>query len=344
MKKPLLALTLLAAATASYATDTAYTTPVGGFTHTAAANSDTRISATLARDAVWTGTVGSSTGTTITVNGSPAWTAGAYTPGVNTYYVRMRSGSLRGQYFIVTGNTTEVLTVDPAGMALGSISMGDTLEIAPFWTLGTLFPSNQAGTAFTATTSLFSIQTQILTYDASTTGINRPPTGAYYFYNGAWRKVGSPSATSFDSTILFPDTFVIQRNKASATSLVYTGRVQGGYLGTVIDGATSANDNYVAVSLPIDVTLDQTGLQTSGFAATTSTFFIKDQVLWYDPADVGTNRPPSAAFYYFNGAWRKVGSSSSTDFGNTALKAGGGFIIRKAANGTSSTWSVATGF
>lgn len=325
------------------AVDTAYTTPVGGFNSTAAANTDTRVSTTLARAAVWVGTV-ASTGSGTVSSSAPGWTASAFAPGSATYYARMLSGNLRGQYFVITGNTTDTLTVDSAGLNLASIAQGDSVEIAPFWTLGTFYPASQAGVAFIASTSSLSRQTEILFFDANATGINRASSGTYYFFNGAWRKTGSAVTTSFDSTIIYPDSYVIQRNKAATTSLTYLGRVQPGYVGTVIEASTSANDNFVAISFPVDITLDQTNLHLSGFATSTSPLSPTDQLLWFDPAETGTNRAASATFFYYNGAWRRRGQSVATDFGTTVLKAGSGFIIRKAANGTGSTWAVATGF
>lgn len=326
------------------AADVAYTKPVGGFTITAAANTDTRISAVLARSAAWAGTIASVSSTTLTAAGTPNWSAGAFAPGATTYYARMLSGAQRGQYFIITASTTDTLTVDNAGLNLSAIVAGDSFEVVPFWTLGTLFPASQAGTAFVASGSALSRQTEVLTYDASQTGINRASSGTYYFLNGAWRKVGSSAGTSFDSTLIFPDGYVIQRNKAAATNLVQTGRVQPAYLGSVIEATASVqNDNFVSISFPIDVTLDQSGLIGTVFAASSSPLAISDQLLWYDPAATGINLASSATYYYYNGAWRKRGSSSSLNFGSTVLKAGSGFIIRKAANGTSGTWNYATG-
>lgn len=343
--KKLLAFALPFLCTASvFAADVAYTKPVGGFKISAAATTDTRISPVFSRDAAWVGTIANATATTLTAAGTPNWTVSAFVPGASTYYVRLLSGALRGQYFIVTGSTTDTLTVDNAGMNLTTVAPGDAFEVVPFWTLGTLFPASQAGSAFIASSSALARQTEVLTYDANQVGINRASSGTYYFLNGAWRKVGSSASTSFDSTLIFPDSYVVQRNKSAATSLVQTGRVQPAYLGSVIEATTSVqNDNFVSIAFPIDVTLDQAGLVGTVFAASSSPLAVSDQLLWYDPAATGINLASAATYYYYNGAWRKRGSSASLNFGSTVLKAGSGFIIRKAANGSSGSWNFATG-
>jgi uncharacterized protein (TIGR02597 family) len=341
--KKFISLLVLLVTTLAQAVDTAYSPPVGGVMLSAAANTDTLVSVTLAPNAAWVGTASSAAGSGISVNGSPAWSPNQYASGTY-YYVRMLSGAQRGQYFSVVANGGSDLTVDNAGLNLSSIVSGDSMEIAPYWTLGTLYPASQAGNAFTVTTSTLAKKTQLLFFDATSTGINRSPSSTYYFFNGAWRKVGQPTTVSYDSAIVYPDSYLLQRNVTSATSLISTGRVQPGHLGTVLEAtAATQNDNYVALAFPVDVTLAATGLASAGFTPSTSTLSLKDQLLWFDPAETGINRSPTFTYYYFNGAWRRKGASATLDFGSTVLKAGSGFIIRKAANGTTASWVFSTG-
>lgn len=324
------------------AAETASSEPVGAFVSTAAANTDTRISATLARPPAARGAVASVAGNVISVSGSPAWTANTFVA-TNTHYVRFLTGALRGQFLIVTANGSASLTVDSAGLTLTTLAVGDTFEVTPFWTLGTLFPPSLAGTAFTATSSAFLPQTQLLFFDGNGTGINRAANAIYFFFNGAWRKSGANIQLSYDHTLIYPDSFFIQRNKSAGTTLSYVGRVQPGALGTILEGATTQNDNFMSIAFPVDITLANSGLATSGFQVTTSTFQVKDQLLWFDPAGTGINRAADAIYFYFNGAWRKSGQPVTSDFGSTVLKAGTGFIVRKAANGTSATTTYLTG-
>lgn len=332
----------IGAALAAQAVTISYSPPVGGVTKPAAADSDTLVSVILTRPPAWRGVASSSTNETISVATTPNWSINLFA-GSELHYVRMLSGNLRGHYFIITGNTADTLILDSAGLNLGLIASGDVMEIVPFWTLGTLFPNSQAGIAYTSTTVPVLTKTQLLFFDATAVGINRPASSTYYHYNGAWRKVGQPSNISYDNMVIYPDTFFIQRNSTAATALAYTGRVQPSYLGTVLEASITQNDNFVAIAYPIDITLDQLGLTSNSFTPTTVPVLTKDQLLWFDPDGNGTNRPAVHTYYYYNGAWRRVGASSSIDYGSVVLKAGSGFIIRKAANGISAPFVFSTG-
>jgi uncharacterized protein (TIGR02597 family) len=339
----LAALLLLSASGGACAQDSAVSVPVGAFVRTAAAASDTQVSVTLSRPAVARATVGSVGGSVISVSGAPGWSADTFVSS-GTHQVRVLSGDLRGHYFIVTANGAATLTVDGAGLDLALLAAGDALEVAPFWTLGTLFPAAAAGTAFVASASPLARQTEILMFDSGGAGINRSASAIYYHFNGAWRRAGAAATTSFDHVVVFPDSYLVVRNKAAGTALIQVGRVQAGGLGTVIEALPgAAHDNFVAVAHPLDVSLAASGLHLSGFRASASPLAPTDQLLWFDPAGTGTNRSASAIYYYFDGAWRKRGVAATTDFGSDTLRAGGGFIIRKAA-GSGHAWTYANNF
>jgi uncharacterized protein (TIGR02597 family) len=337
-----LAATLLSA-TATFA-DTVTSEISGYLKISAPASTDTPVSPVFSRPTIWRSTVASVSGSTISVTGTPGWTAGSLAPGASTYHVRLTSGALNGHFLTITANAAASVTVDNAGLNLASVVAGDTLEIAPYWTLGTLYPAADAGTKFIATSSPLARQTEILLFDASSTGIDRASSGRYFFYKNAWRKVGASTATSFDNTIIYPDSYFVQRNNSSATTLVFTGRVLPGTVSTVLEAIPSGqNDNFMGLSFPVDITLSRSGLSSNGFTATTNVNSIADQLLVFDPAVTGFNRAPSAAYYYYNGGWRKVGDSTNTDYSNSVtLPAGAGFLIRKAASATSTAWQFNT--
>lgn len=317
-----------------------YSTPVGGQRKSAAANTDTLVSPTFVRPAIWRGTTASASGSTIVLSDAPAWEGGSFSAFGKPTYVRFTSGPLKGHYFTVTACSGSTLTVDSAGFNLSQAANGDGAEVAPYWTLITLFPASAAGTSFIASPNAISRQTELLFFDATQTGINRAASSIYYFSNGAWRKTGAAVVTSFNDTVIYPDTYFLMRNKAGATTITHVGRVQDGALGTVIVAASSTeNDNFLALSFPADVTLDQSGLANGAFTATTTPFQRKDTLLWFNPENTGINNAASAVYYYYNGAWRKVGSPITTDFGSTVkLNAGSGFIVRKASAGSTATW------
>lgn len=330
---------------AARAVDVAYAPPVGGMTIPAAANTDAFVSVALATNAAWVGKVVNVSGSDITVSSTPIWSANAFVSS-GYHYARMLSGAQKGHYFSIIANSANTLSVDPAGLNLGALTAGDTLEIAPYWTLGTLYPGAKAGASFISSASPLARQTEILFYDADATGINRSASATYYYYGGAWRKTGASTSNSYDNTIIYPDSYFIQRNKAATTALVYVGRVQPASVGTVLVAvASTQNDNYVALAYPVGVTLNASGLASSSFTASPSPLSIKDQLLWFDPAGTGTNRSASATYYYYNSGWRKIGASAATDFGaSVILTAGNGFVIRKAANSTTAPWVFDTGF
>lgn len=321
------------------------TSDISGYLKISApATTDTPISPAFARDTIWRSTVSSVAGSAITVSGTPNWTAGALAPGADTYYVRLTSGALKGHFLTITGNATGSVTVDNAGLNLASLAAGDTLEIAPYWTLGTLYPAGEAGTKFIASSSPLIRQTELLFFDASTTGINRATSATYYFYNGSWRKFGVDVTTSFNNTIIYPDSYFIQRNKSAATTVVMSGRVMPAFISTILEGASSKqNDNYIALPYPVDVTLTRSALASSGFSASPSPLNISDRLLLFDPSGTGYNRAPVATYYYYNNGWRKFGADVNVDYGSTiTIPAGSGFIIRKAANAASTSWQFDT--
>jgi Verrucomicrobium spinosum paralogous family TIGR02597 len=322
------------------------TTPVGAVNVSALANSETFLSVPLSRPAVFTGTVAGVSGNVITVSGAPAWATNVFAKNLpaqpNTYYVRLRSGSLGGQYFTISANSANTLTVDSNGLDLSLVGADEKLEIAPYWTLGSLFPAANAGSAFVASATTFSRQTELYFPNLSYNGINPPTDETFFFYNGAWRKVGADAAVAYDDRVVLPDMFFRLRNRASATNLTIVGQVESGPVGTVINKGTIKLDNIVAIPFPTDVTLANSGLISSGaFQASSSAFSRSDELLVYSDDTPGLNRPSVATYYYLNSAWRKVGEAATTDFSNDKVfKAAKGVVIRKAAGvATSQLWT-----
>ena len=331
-------------ATASAAT--VQTSDIQGLLRVSApANTDTIVSPVFSRTPVWTGAVQTVSGNRVTVAGTPGWTANQFTPGADTYYVRARGGALNGLFFTVVSNDATSLVLDNAGFNLSQFTTGDSLELVPYWTLGTLYPASQAGTSFVATAAPLVHQTELLVYDANGVGVNRPASATYFHYNGAWRKNGAATTLSFNNVVIGPDSYLLQRNKAAATTLVRSGRVHPGRISTVLEAfPTAAQDNLVAVGYPIDVTLRQTGIGGSAaFATTTSALSPKDEILVYNTAQTGINRAPSAVYIYFNNGWRKLGTGLDVDFSDSVtLPAGAGFIVRKVAAATAAVWNYDT--
>lgn len=70
------------------------------------------------------------------------------------------------------------------------------------------------------------------------------------------------------------------------------------------------------------------GMAGLSYAKTTSLANRQTEVLIPDTTGVGTNRPISATYFYFNNAWRKVGAAPTVNFNNTVLPPQDHFILR----------------
>src|SRR5437867_6242644 len=92
-----------------------FTEPVGFFKVDLLTNSDTFTSIPFTQIPEFRGVVNSVAGNVITVNGSPGWTANQWattTPnGYYPYMVLLQSGAKEGQYYTITNNAANTLTV-----------------------------------------------------------------------------------------------------------------------------------------------------------------------------------------------------------------------------------------
>jgi uncharacterized protein (TIGR02597 family) len=231
----------------------------------------------------------------------------------------------------VTANTANTLTLNLAGGLLTGAVPGDQFAIFPYWTLGTVFPASAAGTAYQVSTT-FVRNTQIYFPDQTSVGINLSAASSYYYINSAWQRAGSPSGTGANDTVLPPDSYVTIRNPAGFTgSITVMGELVSTPQSTPFNSyATTAQDNAVAITYPVNLTLDKLGLAATFVPS--SLFVRNDEVLTYDNTVTGINKSASAIYYYMNGAWREAGQNSSTNFGTNAIQIGSGFTVRKAIN------------
>ena len=266
--------------------------------------------------------------------------AGATASGLSASYDHSPK---EGSYYTVTANGTNAVTVNLNGDTLSAVAAGTTVSLIPYWTLGTAFPASDAGTSYIASTNAITTgrNTQILLPDLATVGVNLANASTYYYYNSAWRKVGGSLSTSFNDTLLLPSTYFTLRNTGSQTAFTPAGGVYMNRVTLALDTqASAAQDNSVSVTRPVNVTLNDLGLISSGaFVPSTNAITTgrKDQLFVFDNTVPGVNKAASATYYYYNNAWRKVGGSVTTDFGTTPIPYGTGFIIRKAPNGTGAT-------
>jgi len=369
MRRSLLPLCLLLAifAFASLASAQVTTDPVGFTTTSLLSNSDTLVSIPFTRPAEFTGAISSVAGNVITVSGTPGWTSNQFvyngTTQHNHYYALIGTSSSadpkEGHTYAVTANSATTLTVDTTNDSLTGIPASTQVILIPNWTLGTVFPSNADGVSFTSTTQTRTFKTQVLIPNYSVVGINQAFSTVYFFSNNVngsssnvgWRTVGD-NTTPHDDDPLLPDGYLVVRNLNNAPTLPLT--ALGGVLTKklavpLVTQGSQAQDNSVSMVRPLDVSLNNSGLNpTDGsFVATTLTRSFKDQLLVFNNGLATLNKSPSAVYFYSNNVngstnnvgWRLVGDNT-TDHGPDLIPAGSAIIIRKAANGTASPATV----
>ena len=329
--------------TLSNAQTTVTTDPVGFVSKSCLANSDTILSAPFMRLPEFVGAIQSVAGSVITVSGTP-WTANqfVYAAGSqpNTYFALIgphaSTNPNEGRIYKITANSTNTLTVNLNGDSISGVQSSTQLLVVPYWTLGTLFPASDVNVSYISSPSVASRQTQILVPNYSGSGINLSTTATYFYFNDAWRKFGTDPTISRNDDTLEPTGYFILRNAGTGTTLTALGSVlvkkESIFLRT---NTSSKQDNFVSITRPVDVKLDDLGLISSGaFAASPSVASRTDELFVFNNAASGINKSASATYFYFNGAWRKFGQDPTINVGQTAtIPAGDGFMIRKAASG-----------
>ena len=191
MKKLNLSLAILALAAMSVNAQTTVNSDIVGYTKlTLAAGSDTILAPQLQRPLAHTGAVGSvvtsgdnatlsCTGATFIANGFQ-YVANTQP---KTYFVLVTAGTLTGTTFRVVSNGTGDLVVARDGLAVVSADI-TAIELRPYWTLNTMFPSADSGVSFTPSTGTTTVarRTQLVLPNFVAMGINRAPS-TLYFYN-----------------------------------------------------------------------------------------------------------------------------------------------------------------
>lgn len=316
----------------------ASTDPLGVIQINALGNSDTLISLPLKQPSEFNGVVDSVNGAVVTVSGSPAWAADTWVydadSGNPTYYLFVGDGALAGSYFTITDSAEATVTLDIGTDGdISSLAASDAISIHPYFTLSELFPN---GEGLNASTSPAQRNSELLFPNVGGLGINLASEATYYFMNGNFYRVGGDLNVTHNDDFLLPDSyFILRNNVATETKVTFLGEVVMDDLAMpIIAQDLSQQDNIIGLQRPIEMTLDESGLVSSGaFATTTDSSSPTDVLLVFDNSVAKKNRTSDDAtqFYYFNGAWRKVGEPDTSDFGDTQVfTPGTGFIIRKA--------------
>jgi uncharacterized protein (TIGR02597 family) len=325
---------------------TATTDPVGFMTLDLPVGSDTVVAAPLTKAPAFQGAVSSRAGFTLTISGA---TLGDLTS--LPHYVQANAGNQAGIIFDVASNTSSTITLVDNGITPSGLDAGAQFKVVPYWTLGQLFPATDQGVSFTpsATTTGPARRTQILVPNVTGTGINRAASATYYFVTNSYWRSTTGGTNNFNNIPLLPDSYFIVRNttnSASGLKLTVAGNVNTTAMTVQLDSVGSTqNDNYVSLGRPVDITLNNLGLITSGAfqpSASATGPARRDQLLVFNNASIGFNKAASATYYYLTNSttqgWRST-TTGTNDAGNTVIPAAVGYVIRKATNnGTGSTF------
>lgn len=321
--------------------------PAGFCQLTLLGNSDTILSLPFARPKAAWGGVSSASGSTVQALGAPNWTVNqfVYAAGTqpNTYYLRFDSGAKAGFYYPITANASSTLTVNLGRDSLAAVAQNDIFSVVPYWTLATIFPG---GSGVFASPTPGDHYTEILVPSYSGSGINLSASSTYYFQGGFWKEVGQGPANMNNQTFPPYSYIIVRHNVATSSVLTTMGAVVVPTAALPLTALTTGQqDNFLALPRPFPISLDDSGLISSGaFASSPTPGNRTDELLTFDNTATGQNKSASATYFYWNGGWRCVGSGATIVGANQVFLPGAGVVIRKGANNNSSLWMNSTSY
>jgi uncharacterized protein (TIGR02597 family) len=107
----------------------------------------------------------------------------------------------------------------------------------------------------------------------------------------------------------------------------------------LVTTTSNQQDNFLALTRPVSVSLDNSGLVSSGaFAASPLPGALTDELLTFDNTVAQRNKSSSAIYYFWNGAWRRVGAGTNIVGQSAVFAPGNAVIVRKATNSVSPLW------
>jgi uncharacterized protein (TIGR02597 family) len=116
--------------------------------------------------------------------------------------------------------------------------------------------------------------------------------------------------------------------------------VRGKILNWLVVNSAGKRDNYLGLQRPTTITLAESGLVSSGaFQASPAPGERTDELFVFNNATARRNKSPSETYYYWNNAWRKIGSGAANFDAAAVFTPGKGFIIRKNTSPTPGAWS-----
>lgn len=319
--------------------------PIGFVQTTLLGNSDSYVSVPFLRPAAANALVGSVASNVITATQQfPAtWTANqfVYSAGTqsNNFYVRFTAGALEGRTFAITANNSSSVTVNTTSLA--GVVAGDSFAIEPYWTLNSVFPG---GAGVNVSPTLGNRNTEVLIPDFTTAGINLSAAKIFFYNSGLWKQTGQGAVDHGDDVLQLNANFIVRHNVSTNTTFLCVGAVPlqrwAIALRTPDGSAGDKQDSYFGITRPIAVSLDDSGLISSGaFAPSPLPGSRTDELFTFDNLTVAKNKSSSAVYFYWNNAWRRVGAGSAVFGATQVFMPGTGIIIRKGTNSASPIWT-----
>ena len=276
---------------------TVATDPVGYTTTTLQANSDTLVSIPLTRPAAYTGAIASISGNTITLSGTPGFTASQFvyaSNGVqpNTYYaiVGPLLTSLANTVTVTNGSTS----VAGSGFTASGIAAGDELIVN--------------GLAYNVASVTSDTALVLSRAYAGTT-----PT--------------APVSASFDHSPKEGSYYTVTANSTGSLTV----NLNGDSLSTVAAGTSLSLIPYWTLGTAFPASDSGVSyVPTTGKNPAT-------QILIPDTVRAGINLAASTVYYYASSGWRLLGGDSGVAYDDTVLPPTEPFIVRNTATGTTFT-------
>jgi hypothetical protein len=328
------------------------TTPQGMIAVTLTSGSVTYLSLPLEATPSYTGAVGTigttnTTSDTITSGDSPAPFTTNYGAAGQPYFVKMLSGAQSGRIIFIKSNTTSSLTLDTTdGIGLAeplsgnsdanpstgpttfNVMPGDTYEVFPGETLGSVFGDNVNNTDGTTNPIRLTAGNNLSSADTVTLPSTTTSPSTLYFFSlryGYWVQYGSTSATPANSNgtrinPYSPMVVNIQTGNPTVT-LPLLGQV------TEVPLLTKTVTNvarFTSTQIPSDVAFSQLDFGTN---------FVKgnsvgkaDTVSLYNPNET----PPRFDIYYEDNTstWRKY-PDPTTSYNTNTIPVASCIIINK---------------
>ncbi|MBC2605980.1 TIGR02597 family protein [Pelagicoccus albus] len=321
------ALALLATPFCSLHAQEVYSATIGAVSIEVPSQSDVMVALPFKREKAAGGTVSSVSGSVATLSSS-SLTAGEFDAPSSgaTHYLYVEDGTLKGHRLNIVSNTASSVTVDESDI---SDLNGASVTIREHWTLGTLFPE---GVGYNEEDEPGLREIEVVLPELASLGGGLAANRIFYFYNAAWREVGTPLAEAVDSVVIEPGVaFVVRNNSYSDLDYFFFGEVEYGPIAIPLVSSSDVVDNFVAMERPLGMAISD--LQLESLLGT------DDRLLVYPMSSsglLGLDKEPSV-YLYADSKWQLEGGDGS-DVGSTIIGAGQGIAVRKAAGADGGYW------